>query len=45
MDTRYVNQKINEIISTFITMETQTTYNRVLEKEVMIQRGRHAETM
>ncbi|KAG1458407.1 hypothetical protein G6F56_006404 [Rhizopus delemar] len=29
----YVNQKINEYISTFITMETQTTYNRLLEKE------------
>ncbi|KAL0082994.1 hypothetical protein J3Q64DRAFT_1751039 [Phycomyces blakesleeanus] len=29
----YINQKINETISTFITMETQTTYNRVLEKE------------
>lgn len=30
----YVNQKINDYISTFITMETQTTYNRRLEKEV-----------
>lgn len=30
----YVNQKINEYISTFITLETQTTYNRRLEKEV-----------
>ncbi|KAI8637096.1 hypothetical protein BD408DRAFT_354362 [Parasitella parasitica] len=29
----YVNQKINEYISTFITLETQTTYNRKLEKE------------
>lgn len=31
----YVNQKINEYISTFITLETQTTYNRRLEKEVI----------
>lgn len=30
----YINQKINEYISTFITLETQTTYNRRLEKEV-----------
>ncbi|KAL9554164.1 hypothetical protein MBANPS3_002932 [Mucor bainieri] len=29
----YVNQKINEYIATFITLETQTTYNRKLEKE------------
>ncbi|KAI8365174.1 peptidase family M48-domain-containing protein [Radiomyces spectabilis] len=29
----YVNQKINDAISTFVTMETQTTYNRRLEKE------------
>ncbi|KAG2237708.1 hypothetical protein INT48_009646, partial [Thamnidium elegans] len=29
----YINQVINEYISTFITMETQTTYNRRLEKE------------
>ena len=29
----YVNQKINECISTFIDLETQTTYNRKLEKE------------
>ncbi|CAO3679080.1 unnamed protein product [Umbelopsis ramanniana] len=29
----YVNQKLNEWISGFITMETETTYNRVLEKE------------
>ncbi|RCH94812.1 hypothetical protein CU098_003573, partial [Rhizopus stolonifer] len=29
----YINQKINDSISTFITMETQTTYNRRLEKE------------
>ncbi|KAG0770262.1 hypothetical protein G6F57_005552 [Rhizopus arrhizus] len=29
----YVNQKINDYISTFITLETQTTYNRLLEKE------------
>jgi hypothetical protein len=29
----YVNQKINDYISTFITLETQTTYNRKLEKE------------
>lgn len=31
-----MNQKINEYISTFITLETQTTYNRKLEKEVTI---------
>ncbi|KAI7890145.1 uncharacterized protein EV154DRAFT_422549 [Mucor mucedo] len=30
----YVNQKINEYISTFIALETETTYNRKLEKEV-----------
>ncbi|CAO3686391.1 unnamed protein product [Umbelopsis vinacea] len=29
----YVNQKLNEMISGFITMETETTYNRRLEKE------------
>ncbi|KAI9480581.1 MAG: peptidase family M48-domain-containing protein [Benjaminiella poitrasii] len=29
----YVNQKINEYISNFIRLETQTTYNRQLEKE------------
>ncbi|KAI8977148.1 peptidase family M48-domain-containing protein [Mycotypha africana] len=29
----YVNQKINECISTFVTLETQTIYNRKLEKE------------
>jgi len=29
----YVNQKLNEMISGFITMETETTYNRGLEKE------------
>ncbi|KAG0173178.1 hypothetical protein DFQ28_010845 [Apophysomyces sp. BC1034] len=29
----YINQKINDAIATFITMETQTTYNRRLEKE------------
>ncbi|CAM0141908.1 unnamed protein product [Umbelopsis sp. WA50703] len=29
----YVNQKLNELISGFITMETETTYNRGLEKE------------
>ncbi|KAI8576238.1 hypothetical protein K450DRAFT_257775 [Umbelopsis ramanniana AG] len=29
----YVNQKLNEWISGFITMETETTYNRGLEKE------------
>lgn len=34
----YINQKINEYISTFITLETQTTYNRRLEKEVRSDR-------
>lgn len=31
----YVNQKINEFISGFIELETETTYNRKLEKEVI----------
>jgi hypothetical protein len=30
----YINQKLNELISGFIAMETETTYNRGLEKEV-----------
>lgn len=34
----YVNQKINDYISTFITLETQTTYNRKLEKEASFQK-------
>lgn len=34
---RYVNQKLNEMISGFITMETETTYNRGLEKEVSVK--------
>ncbi|KAH8548087.1 hypothetical protein BGW37DRAFT_531576 [Umbelopsis sp. PMI_123] len=29
----YINQKLNELISGFIAMETETTYNRGLEKE------------
>ncbi|KAJ2961446.1 hypothetical protein NQZ79_g3240 [Umbelopsis isabellina] len=29
----YVNQKLNEMIAGFVTMETETTYNRGLEKE------------
>ncbi|KAI7903120.1 peptidase family M48-domain-containing protein [Cokeromyces recurvatus] len=32
----YVNQKINESISNFIIRQTQTTYNRKLEKEADI---------
>lgn len=32
----YVNQKLNEMIAGFVTMETETTYNRGLEKEVLL---------
>jgi Zn-dependent protease with chaperone function len=38
----YVNQKINDYIATFITLETQTTYNRKLEKEASESNKRSA---